>query len=335
MADVTSAATHAGGLGARPARWVFIFVWVCGAWLGIIDGYFTPLNILNASAYAAAFVGGLLLTTPGSHPLPPRRALWLPVIAFYMTVIALYRAPAVMDIWALDFAAYLVAFLIVRGNPVAGGIGSAVILSYALRWGLAHDPPAVDLMLLLGIPVGCMAAGIVWRLVLRGVVLKERTHRSAAARAAEHTMATDETNSMADQELADIRAAVGPLLVRISNGDPIDGAMRTQLTLAEAMIRDRIRAPHLQHPLLVSAVTQLRTKGVAVVVLGEPTHAGVIIDTPLAQGIVELIADVSTGRVTVRSLPEGRAAAASVVIQISERTEQFLIAGDGSILSRT
>ncbi|WP_336627558.1 MULTISPECIES: hypothetical protein [unclassified Microbacterium] len=334
MADVVTASTSAGGLGTKPARWAFVFMWATGVWLGLM-GQITPLELFNASAYAAAPIGGLLLTTPGNQPLPRHKVFWLPVIALYVTVVVLYRTPEVSTVWALTFTAYLVAFLIPRGNPVAGGVGSALVIGYALAWGLVRDPSGSGLALLLGIPVGCLVAGVVWRLVLGWIVHKERAHRGAAANAAEHAAASDEAVAASRRELADIRAAVTPLLSRIVAGETIDDAMRTELTLTEASIRDRIRAPHLQHPLLLDAIARLRARGVIVVVLGEPAASGAVIATSLATRIVELISGTCEGRVTVRNLPEGRAAAASVVVQTRDTSEQVLLAADGQVRART
>ncbi|MFZ4896490.1 hypothetical protein ACL9RL_18770 [Plantibacter sp. Mn2098] len=334
MADVVSEATRAGGLGAKQARWVFVLVWATGVWVGALEGYLSPLDPLNASAYLAGLIGAVLLTTPGSHRLPRRVVFWLPVLATYLTVISLYRASAVMNVWTLDFAAYLVAFLIPRGNPVAGSIGGGLVIGYALVWGLDQDPSGAGLVFLIGIPIGCMVAGIVWRVVLRWIVNKERAHRSAAAQATERAAASDEAVALLQRELADIRNTVADLLTGIARGESIDHEMRTRLTLAEASIRDRIRAPHLQHPLLVAELSRLRSRGVAVVVLGEPIH-GVLIDTSLAERIADQVSSVVDGRVTVRSLPPGRAAAVSIVVQRAERTEQVLMTSDGRVLSRT
>lgn len=334
MADVTSDSTQAGGLGTKPARWVFVFVWACGVWLGVIDGYLSPFDLLNAAAYTAGFVGGLLLTSSGPHRLPQRQAVWLPVIAIFITMVALDRAPAVMDVWAVTFAAYLVGFLFPRGNPVAAGIGSALVVGYAFAWGVAKDPSGADLAYLLGIPVGCVVAGIVWRLVLHRLVRKERAHRGAAAHASERAAAFDEAIAASQTELMAIRTAVAPLLSRIEAGEPIDQDLRTQLTLVEASIRDRIRAPQLQHPLVVAASVRLRTRGVTVVVLGEPSTAAGTIGTPLADHIVDLIASTAEGRVTIRSLPEGRSAAVSVVVQSEDASEQVLLDHDGELISR-
>ena len=57
---------------------------------------------------------------------------------------------------------------------------------------------------------------------------------------------------------------VVPVLERVADGEPIDEELRIELTHAEAAVRDRIRVPHLQHPLLVAEISRLRRLGVAV-----------------------------------------------------------------------
>lgn len=334
MADVISAATGAGGLGTRPARWVFVFVWSCGVWFGVFTDL-TPLDPLNASAYLAGLAGGVLLTTPGAAPLTRRRVTALVVLALYVAVIALHRSPVVANVPALTFATYLVAFVIPRGNIVAGAVGGSLVIGYALGWGLTADPSGAGLVFLLGVPVGSVAAGMVWRLALRWIVRRERAHRDAGALAADRAAAADEAIDASRREFADIRAEVGPLLARIGAGESIDEAMRTQLAVVEAAIRDRIRAPHLQHPLLVEELARLRARGVAVVVLGEPPAGDPVIPAAVALRIVELISPTTEGRITVRSLPAGRAAAMSVVVQTGNTSEQVHLAPDGRVLSRS
>lgn len=334
MVGLSTKASGAGGLGTRPARWVFLFMWACGVWLGFIDEYFTPLDPLNATAYAAGIAGGLLLTTPGPLPLSRARAVWLPVIALYIVVVALARAPGPDDIGVLTFAAYLVAFAIPRGNPVAGGVGSALVIGYALGWGMLHDATGAQLAALIGIPVGCVVAGVVWWFVLRWIVRQEHRHRSEAAQAAERAEASLMAMRASHRELAAVRREVSPLLERIIAGSPIDAETRVGLVRVEAAVRDRIRAPHLQHPDLVAAFAELRSREVTVVVLGEPTSVGEIVDAALISRILEVISDTREGRITVRSFPPGRRAAISIVLQGSQESEQILLSATGETISR-
>lgn len=323
MDQLTTNATSAGGLGTRPARWAFLFLWACAVLQGMVDGTLAGQPLLWTVALGAALVGTLLLTTPGSQLLRPPAATGVVLCACVLTVVALSSAPAVSDLWAVDLAAYVVTFLIVRGNAWTGGIGSALVPGIAAVWAWPQDPSWHEWIQLLGIPLGSVLAAVAWRLVLRWVVQRERVHRSAAAQAAERAAADAEALATASAELAAIRAEATPLLARIAAGEEPDDALRAELAFVEAGIRDRIRVPHLNHPDLVATIGRLRRRGVDVVLLGE-ANPGQQLRDGLAAAIVAAIAPVTVGRVTVRTLPQGRTAAASVVISDPEGSTAHL-----------
>lgn len=334
MADLIAGATHGAGLGTTAARWVFVFIWFCGVSVGLIDGYFTPLDPLNATAYLAGLVGALILTTPGTAPLPLRRSLWLPIIALYIVALVLPKAPELGNIPAILFAMYLVAFAIPRGNQVIGGLGSALVISYISTWALANGASSNELISLLVIPIGSVVAGVIWRVVLGWIVAEERHHRTAAGRAAARTAAALEAIRASQRELMVVRAEVGPLLEEIARGKAIDAETRVALVRVEAAVRDRIRAPHLQHPDLVAAFARLRDRKVTVVVLGEPIVDGGLVDEALVTRLIEVTSSIKEGRVTVRTLPSGRRAAVSVVLQGPTESEQILLTANGATVSR-
>jgi hypothetical protein len=332
--EVTTESTRAGGLGTTAARVVFLFVWICGVWLGTIDVYLTPFDPLNAAAYVLALVGCLILTRPNSHRLSSLFACFVVAIAVCISFIALYRAPDVMDLWGVNFAMYLVAFLIPRGNPLAGAVGSGLILMCTLVWGIRTDPSGANLPMLLGIPVGSLLAGIVWRSVLRRIVLSERSHRGVAVKEAERATATEMATGESQKDLREIHALAAPVLRDIARGRPVDDRMRRRLSVIEATIRDQIRAPQIHHPVLLEEFVRLRERGVTVVVLGEPHQEVATIETALACALTELIAPLTEGRITIRCLPSRSTAAVSLVLQTQTRSEQLLLSADGRVLSR-
>ncbi|MGC4153582.1 MAG: hypothetical protein QM628_10915 [Propionicimonas sp.] len=330
MADLTSAGTGAGGLGTPLARWSFIFVWACGGLQILVGGSAATMPLVWAVALPTALAGALLLTTPGANPLPGVRAAWLPVISLLLGATAFVSADAVGDLSVLNFAAYLVAFLIPRGNPVAGAIGSTLLIAASLAWALPQQPEFIEVARLLGIPIGCVVAGVVWRLVLQWVVRRERAHRSAAARSAERAAAAAEAIDASRVELAAIGDLVTPVLGRVADGEPIDAELRIELAHAEAAVRDRIRMPHLAHPRLTAEISRLRRLGVTVILLGESSSPEELIDPRLAEACRTVIAPVSSGRVTIRALPPNRPSALSVVVQSGADTvrTQWSAAGE-------
>lgn len=332
---MTSASTRAGGLGTPAARWVLVFVWASGVWLSVAAGSLQLSDRLDVGAYLAGLVGALIVTTPGSRPLGRVGALSVPLLALALAVVALSRAPSTTAVWGLHFATYLVALLIVRGNVVAGALGSAAVIGSAIIDGLLEPLPAAGWAPLLSIPLGSVAAAIAWRLVLRHIVRQERAHRSDAARARHLVAADAEAIADAQRHLDGIRGEAGPLLDRLTLGECIDAELRTALTRAEATIRDGISAPGLHHPLLTAELARLRDRGVTVVLLGEAWPTDQVVGTDLAQQVVRLTADVTAGRITVRCLPAGQPAVLSVVRPTATGTEQIKLARNGRILSRS
>lgn len=333
MADLTAAGTGAGGLGTAAARWSFIFVWACGVLQVLVDGTLTAAPLAWALALPAGLAGALLLTTPGARPLSPARLFWLLPMALVVAWAALASAESVGESVALNFAVYLVAFLIPRGNVVAGVAGSGLLVGAALAWALPKAPDGAALAMLLGVPLGCVAAGVLWRLVLKWIVRRERAHRGSAERSAERAAASAEAIAASRAELAAIRDLVVPVLARVADGEAIDARLRAELSHAEAAVRDRIRAPHLQHAELVAEVDRLRRDGVAVILLGEPAAPDQLVDARLAEACRTAIAEVTSGRVTIRTFPANRPAALSVVVQSGEDAVQVQWSAAGELVA--
>lgn len=333
MADLTSAGTGAGGLGTPEARWSFIFLLCCGVAGIALGGQWAQAPLLWTLAGLAALAASLLLTTPVRHPLPPSRAVWIPPLALLVAAVALHQTEPHNDFAVLSFASYLVTFLIVRGNVLAGGLGSALVIGYALAWVLPQQPDLRMLGEVLGVPLGGVAAAVAWRLVLRAIVRQERAHRGEAAMAADRARWSALAVRRSEAELTTIRTVVVPLLNRVAAGEPIDATLRAELARTEASVRDRIRVPQLQHPQLVATIEALRLRGVGVLVLGEP-QLGEPIGEALALRLHAELEPLQTGRVTVRALPDDRPAAISVLIQDEAGSRRLQFSASGVLLSK-
>lgn len=335
MADVTSRATGAGGLGTPAARWSMLFIWVTNMLSGLVNQTFAAAPLLWLSACLAALAGSLLVTLPGNERLRPTQALAVVTIAGWVAVAALVSATQVAYLWPLNLAGYLLSFLIARGNTVAGSAGGVLVVAAAVAWALPQAPEPGQVGELVGIPIGFVAAGFAWRLVLRWIVTRQRAHRGEAAQAAEQARLSASALAESHAELGRIRTEVAPLLERIIAGERIDAAFRTELRTTEAAVRDRICAPHLQQPVLVEAIAALRARGVTVVVVGESPEPGRLINPALAEAVANLITPVRTGQVTVRTLPPGRPAALSVVISDEAGPRQAQLDTSGTITTRS
>lgn len=333
MDETVSRYTLAGGLATTAARWACLFLLVNGIVRLWLQGEAWPLRPEGVAAALAMGVACLLLTSPDPRPLERREVVLLMALALFATVMILELAPGVGQIPAFNAAMHLVALLLPRGNPRAGLLGSSLVLGYGFAWALPHGSGLLPMIEMMSIPVGTVVACVVWRHVLRLITGRQVASRDAASIALERAAAATEAAEASRAEFRDIREAARAPLAAIAAGAPLEASLRAQLQQTEAAIRDRIRAPQLQHQALVAEIASLRRRGVTVVLLGEPASGSETIGDTLAHGVADAIRAVRSGRVTIRSLPPGREVSLSVVISEGDAAQQLRFASDGRQLA--
>jgi hypothetical protein len=321
MDDVTAAGTGAAGLATRGARWALVFVWTMGVAKGVIDGRFAHPDPLLMTAYAVALGGALVLTHPVDRPLSGIRAALVPIAALTVTALVLLADVPAQPEWLIDFSAYLLALLIARGNPVLG-LGCGVVqVAGVVLWGIATGRPASGVTAMLAIAVMSYVLGIIWRMVLRGVVRQERAHRTEAAESDRRERAARAAAAQFQLDLEAIRDQAAPVLSRIARGDDLDPALLADISVLEGAIRDRVRSPRLRHPQLDEAVSRARRRGVRVTLLADvgtvprtigDAAAGRIVDIlgrhPAARSVVVAAAAPESDELSVLvETPEGHA----------------------------
>lgn len=332
MDAVTATDTAASGLGGPAARWALTAIWLVSLGWGIVTGVFDQVDLLDVLPYLTLLLGGYLISRPGDQPLSPPRAIGVVAAALASDVFVLAALTRVQESWLVSLGYYLIALLIVRGNSVVAGIGAAVALGYGLAWAVLVGASAEAAVQMLALPFIAIVVGGVWRVALRPVLARERLRRVEAERAARQTLAAAEAAEANRREVAAIGRRAGPLLRRIDGGEPLE-VLRPDLRVVEGAIRDRIRSPTLQQPVLTEAIADRRRAGVQVLVLGEPDDEAPP-GADCVATISRLVADADAGRVTIRILPPGRAAAASVVHQHDDRVHRWMIGADGTVTAR-
>ncbi|WP_298132979.1 hypothetical protein [Micropruina sp.] len=332
MDEVTLSGGGAGGRGRSAARWAFGAIWLVSLAWGVATGVFADVDLLDVLPYLTLLLGGYLLLQPGNQPLSPPRAVGVVLAALASDVFVLAALTVVQESWLVSLACYLIAFLIARGNSVIGGVGAAVALGYGLAWTALAGATAEAAFRLLAVPFIAIVVALVWRVALRRLLARERLRRENAERAAREARAATEAAETGRAELAAIQAQAGPLLERIAAGEPLEG-LRPDLRVVEGAVRDRIRSPGLQQPILTEAIADRRRAGVDVLVLCESQDDALPGPDCVAR-IAQLIAEADAGRVTLRILPPGRDAAASVVHAGDEGVRRVMIGADGTVLAR-
>ena len=314
MARVAGGDATSSGLSSPAARWIMVLVWCTGVLHGALLGEFSASGPWGVVAYVAALVAAILLTIRQPGPLPTVFALLIVACSSCAVLVVLVQYAGPDTVWLLKFSSYVVALSIPRGNPVIGGLGGLLIVGLGVSWAVDLQTDLDDVLAMLANPVMAPIAGFIWLFVTRRFVGREQSTRRAAAEAEARQRVAAEVLEGFRGDLAEIQSVVKRPLERIVAGVAIDDEERTRVRIAEARVRDGIRAPQLREPRLDAAIAEARGRGVEVVVLGEPDRNRNL-QPETAAAIASLVATPGVVRITVRSLPPGRRGEVSVVLE--------------------
>lgn len=331
MAEVVARGTGGGGLGSRAARWALISTGALYVVSGTIDGTFVPLEQGLVAALAVSLVGAVVLTTPGSGALDPKRSLFVAVCAPVSGALLLNSTGVPGEIWMFSFSSYLSALLITRGNIFTGLLSGAAVLVTGVVAGALSRVPFAAVLEVLAVPVMALLTGVVWYLLLRHLVARELSFRAEAARAAFAANLARESAIADAREMSEIGAIAAPLLRAVADGTALDEPLHRELAVAEAAIRDRIRSPGFQYPALVEAITGFRSRGGRLLLLGDSAEP---VGSAVAEALVGVVSGLAGGDVTIRELPSNRSGAVTVRVADASGTELITFADDGTMVKR-
>ncbi|QIK82451.1 hypothetical protein [Sanguibacter sp. HDW7] len=335
MDAATVAAGSAGaGMGITSTRWVLCAVWGLGILTAVIDARLGRPSVASPLAFATLLGGVWAISTPGTDVLGRGRALLVIAGALATVTVVATTGPAQGRTWLVDLSGYLLALLVARGNGRTGAAGFVAFSAILMVW-VAQGGSQAPLGEVLGAPVLALAGGVVWHLVLRRAVTRERAHRSEAARAASDARIARRAVDADRLEIAAINDVVAPVLRRILDGGVPDAASRLDAAVAEATVRDRIRSPWEPGGALDLCVEDRRRAGIVVVQIGERTGPRAAMPSALADRLVAIVAPVRTGRVTVRTLPPGRGVAMTVVVDDGATVSRTAVSIDGTVVDES
>ncbi|QBE49269.1 hypothetical protein [Leucobacter triazinivorans] len=272
----TARGTGASGLATPAARWTIVLAWVCVTASWLIDSSFTAPPPLAVLAHLFALGGVFALTDPRDTPLTGARALAVPILAISATALILVSSDGSESTWLVNFASYLTALQVARGNTIVGLCASIVQALCVIVWAVSTSQPHDAVIPMLTIPTTALILSFIWRWALRGIVARERRHRSATAESERRIAAVNAAAIRYQNELDAIGRQVRPSLLRLRDSAALDEASLTEAMLVESAVRDRIRAHRLQHPRLISAVERARSRGVTVTMLSDLADQAVI-----------------------------------------------------------
>lgn len=217
--------------------------------------------------------------------------------------------------WYIGTGTVALFFMCLRGRVAWAWVGfAALVLSIAV-WGFATDTGQAMAIAIVARQVPVLIVGTL------GAIGLDRTgddiERMTAQASARVTAEAASVAAAAERalRLTELEHSVGSLLNRIANGERLSAEDRRECGLAEAGLRDTLRARAMCVPPLLAAAREARRRGVEVVLLddSEPStiSASDLADfITVASGALDAATD---GRVTARLLPSGRSSIGTVV----------------------
>nr|WP_120492565.1 ATP-binding protein [Corynebacterium lactis] len=291
---------------------------------------FSPAGQLGLSAFAA--IAGVLMLGRFDQ-LPAGRTLFVAVGLVLLSLIGLYQPiPSLTEwsyMWHFNVVALLAAILAIRGRPTAAVLSILVafgLIELADMAGWAPNPQVtgMDLLLRSVIVVAGVLTGTMLGFLSRNVPNSMQEYNRALSEAA----AAKEFERSQQNNFEWLEAQVGPIFAAATAmGTPTERlSKRSRLT--EEMLRDVLRSPRLSNPALHQSVWDARARGVKVRLLDdrhhEPLNASTVdvrqfplIDEDAAvrallPEFLRAIDSAEDGAVTIRLLPPGRRAFASI-----------------------
>jgi len=291
-----------------------VFTWATVAANTALGIATMPRPMVLAAGLAWALLGVLAVTR--RHP---PGVVGCVVVALSPTVAALAAmaqtsAVPLSSVALVQSASYLGALLAVRGRihaaVVAAVTQAAVLVAWGVATGRTMQVPPVLVMPLLALVLGVAW----WRMLGRDVVVVEReTHTQASMQVQRD--AAQLASARAAGRLAEIAELAGPPLRRLVRGDPVDQDGQVELAAVEAAVRDLVRARRLATEPLSGACTRARRRAVRVVLLDDGDPDGPALSADVLARMAGWVDGVAAGVATIRVLPPGREALATVLVE--------------------
>jgi hypothetical protein len=301
------------GGGARFVIWAyFVTMAVLAIWT--LDSVRSPWPTLLAVAIFGAVC--VAVTRDTSDRLSPAVTVLVLVAGPVMTLLVSWQTlHGGYTQWYFGAATVGLFYLALRGRIAVAWIGFVVLSACIMTWGLSTSHLEESIVLVARqFPI--LAVGTLFAAGLRRTsesILRVSAATSEAAIAEAAALATAKERN---ERLRQLDEFATPLLEKLASGAPITAEDRVEFAVAEADVRDSVRARGLRLPEIIEAARSARRRGVEVVLLDDRGGVPLNHDTRLELGLAvsTALVRIQDGRLTARLLPPGRTVIATIVM---------------------
>ncbi|MEP6481239.1 MAG: hypothetical protein ABJA94_04440 [Rhodoglobus sp.] len=311
-------------LGRGPARF-FVVLIVGSVVFFALSSLGTAKSVWPVIAGLVLFViAALLMAQPHPDPFPLGRAFIVLGLGLAVTALVDWNLPDAgwpsYASWNFGAVNWLLFFLTFRGRVLLGWVGLAAMSTVTIIWAMAVGRGFFG-----GTDLVVRHAGTLLMGTLFGILLRRAAERISALQHEQVAQAASEVAALTELREREVQAAqlnteARSALERIASGDYLDPADQRGFQLVEASLRDTLRGGGLKSADVAAAARAARLRGAAVVLLDDRGDA---LDSA-SYAVVEraILAELHTldaGSVTVRLLPPGREAVATIVRNDGQR----------------
>jgi hypothetical protein len=232
--------------------------------------------------------------------------------------------------WYFGAAVAALFFLSLRGRVALAWVGFGLVGGVIVVWGLTTGMDLVTALVLVAKQTPILIVGTLFATALRRT--GDQVRRFADEAAARAITEGEQLAISQEREfrLHNLGGAVSPMLELLARGEPTTPEQRLEFALAEAELRDSLRARALSATGITSAAREARRRGVEVILLDDSDPAQLSPgDLAIASlRIGRVLSEAREGRVTARLLPPGRAAIATIVVDGAEHLREDVVRVD-------
>ncbi len=309
------------GIG-KPGVWAILALFVVGNIafaLTTLDAIASPLPSLIALVVVS--IAAFLVALPHQDPFPLKWSLWIVVATLLSTGLVSWQLSPEgslgREAWHHGAITWLLFFLAIRGRSGIAWVGFLGMAVVTEVWALDVGRNPMDAPNALKTHAGILLVGTLIARALRRASLRINSLNLRSIDLAAAAASVDAEQEIRRERVAELAEVATPLLGRISRSVAISDSDRLDYLLAEASLRDSVRARGLHLPEIIKATMAARRRGVEVTLLddrggGLPTGAAM---KRLTDQVTEYLRNVDQGHLTIRLAPPGREAAASVVVE--------------------
>lgn len=305
------------GLSHPYARPTLLFGWIMVLAAALINGALPPIGRWDLAEWSVVLTVVIVFAVATRRS---RGALPAPLV---ILVVGVSLVSAAVVVWtagestAVPYAfGYLnlgVCLLILRGHTLVGTVSSGLLIAGILVWGAQNGADGVGRAEQLAPLLVALTASHALLRIMRSIAGGRSRVVAQRLRTVAETDAARIRHAGEHRALSEIPPLVDGLLRRISAGEALTDEFRAQLLTADEAVRDHLRRDLPYHAGFLRAVSETRTRGAAVRLLGSETRSAGMSEA-LADRLIALLTAEDLTSATIRFSSHSRGGATSMLL---------------------